>query len=314
MRTLLVTTLLLAACGDDALDLATPDNCNPLGGSRCIAPWPSSVYEVDDATTETGRRLAVPTNTLPTNIDNIAFDPTPYNRHDGFSSSAPMITAFETGVDGANLVHYSNFPASLTDASPTVLIDMSTGELVPHFAELDARVTDAPASQALFIRSSELLKGGTRYVAAIKKSLKAKGGGELPIPDGFQALVDGEKTSHPLLEKVRPRYTEIFAALEAKGIAKSDLVVAWDFTTQSRASVRADLVDARTVTLAMAGANGAGLNFTSTDTVQGDTRIARRIDGTFDTPLFLSNQTATFTTKFLRDGSGKPMANGLYRV
>ena len=68
MRTLLVTMILLAACGgDDALDLATPDNCNPLGGSRCIVPWPSSVYEVDDATTETGRRLAVPENTLPTN-------------------------------------------------------------------------------------------------------------------------------------------------------------------------------------------------------------------------------------------------------
>ena len=314
MRTLLVTTLLLAACGDDALDLATPDNCNPLGGSRCIAPWPSAVYEVDDPGTATGRKLAVPENTLPTNIDNIVFDPTPYNRHDGFSSAAPMIAAFDTGVDGSNLVHYSNFAASITDASPTVLIDMSTGELVPHFAELDARVTDDPASQALFIRSSELLKGGTRYVAAVKKTLKAPGGGELPIPEGFQALVDGEKTSHPLLEKVRPRYTEIFAALEAKGINKTDLVVAWDFTTQSRASVRADLLDARTATLAAAGANGASLDFTSTDTAQSDPRIARRIDGTFDTPLFLSNKTATFTTKLLRDGGGKPMANGLYRV
>ncbi len=315
MRTLLVTMILLAACGgDDALDLATPDNCNPLGGSRCIAPWPSSVFEVDDATTETGRRLAVGETTLPTNIDNIAFDPAPYNRHDGFSSSAPVITAFETGIDGSNLVYHPNYAASLTPASPTVLIDMSTGELVPHFAELDARATDTPASQTLFLRSAKMLKGSTRYVAAIKKTLKAKGGGELPISAGFQAILDGEKTTHPLLEKVRPRYTEIFAALEAKGIAKTDLVVAWDFTTQSRATVRADLLDARTVTLAMAGTAGAALNFTSTDTVQTDTRIARRIDGTFDTPLFLSNQTATITTKLLRGADGKPMASGLYRV
>ncbi len=315
MRTLLVTTILLAACGgDDALDLATPDNCNPLGGSRCIAPWPSSVYEVDDATTETGRRLAVGENTLPTNIDNIAFDPAPYNRHDGFSSSAPMLTAFPTGIDGSNLVDHPDYAASLTPASPTVLIDMSTGELVPHFAELDARATDTPASQALFLRSAKMLKGGTRYVAAIKKTLKATGGGELPISEGFQAILDGEKTSHPLLEKIRPRYTEIFAALEAKGIAKTELVVAWDFTTQSRATVRADLLDARTVTLAMAGTDGAALNFTSTDTVQTDTRIARRIDGMFDTPLFLSNKTATITTKLLRGADGKPMASGLYRV
>ena len=314
MRTLLVTTLLLAACGDDALDLATPDNCNPLGGARCVAPWPSAVYEIDDPATETGRKLDVPVDTLPTNIDGIAFDPTSYNRHDGFSSAAPMITAFPTGIDGANLVHYSNYAASVTDASPTVLIDMSTGELVHHFAELDARVADDPASQALFLRSAKMLKGGTRYVAAIKKTLKAKGGGELPIPEGFQAILDDEKTSHPLLEKIRPRYTEIFAALEAKGIAKTDLVVAWDFTTQSRSTVRADLLDARTATLAMAGTDGAGLDFTATDTAQTDTRIARRIDGTFDAPLFLSNKTATVTTKFLRDADGKPMANGLYRV
>ncbi len=318
MRTLLVSTLFLtavAACGgDDALDLDTPDNCNPLGGSRCITPWPSAVYEVDDAATETGKRLGIPASTLPTNIDGILFDPTPLNRFDGFSSSAPMVTAFSTGVDDSNLVKHPNYPASLTAASPTVVIDMSTGELVPHFAELDVRGADTPASQALFLRTSKMLKGSTRYVVAIKKTLKAKGGGELPISDGFQALVDGTKTSHPLLEGVRPRYAEIFAALEAKGIAKPDLVVAWDFTTQSRSTVRADLLDARTVTLAMAGTDGATLNYTATDMAQGDTRIARRIDGTFDAPLFLSNEMATRSTTLLRDDGGKPRASGLYRV
>ncbi|MDB4961190.1 MAG: hypothetical protein JWP01_1189 [Myxococcales bacterium] len=314
MRTLLVTTLLLAACGSDDLDLATPDHCNPVGGTRCMTPWPSAVFEVDDSTTATGRRINVPAGTLPKNIDGIEFDPAPYNRHDGFSSSAPLIAAFETGIDGSNLVHYTNYAASITDASPTVLINMETGELVPHFAELDARVADDPAHQALFIRSAKMLAGGTRYVAAIRKTLKAPGGGELPIAEGFQALIDGTITTHPLLEKVRPRYLEIFAALEAHGIAKTDLVVAWDFTTASRASVRADLLDARTATLAMTGTNGSALDFTSTDMAQGDTRIARRIDGTFDAPLFLTNQTASLSTKLVRDADGKPMATGLYRI
>lgn len=316
MRTILVSLLLVgAACGgDDARDLGTPDHCNPLGGTRCAVPFPSSVYEDDDSTTETGRRLAVTENALPTNIDNVAFDPTSFNRWDGFSSAAPLLMAFPTGVDPSNLVHYSNYDASVTDASPTVLIDMSTGELVHHFAELDERTKDTPEHQALFIRSAQLLKGGTRYVAAIKKTLKAKGGGELPMPEGFLAIVDGAETTHPLLEKIRPRYTEIFAALEAKGIAKDDLVVAWDFTTASRTMVRQDLVDARAVTLAMAGTNGAGLDFTSTEVAQSDARFAKRFTGEFDAPLFLSNETATFTTKFLRDAGGKPMASKLYRV
>src|SRR5438477_234684 len=115
----------LLACGSGATDLATPQRCNPLGGSSCMTPWPSAIYEV-----------------------------------------------------------------------------------------------------------------------AIKKTLKAKGGGELPIPEGFQAILDGTDTSHTLLEAVRPRYVDIFAALAAHGIDKSDVVTAWDFTTASRESVRADLLNA----------------------------------------------------------------------
>ena len=32
-----------------------------------MTPWPSSVFEVADTTTATGRHLAIPENTLPTN-------------------------------------------------------------------------------------------------------------------------------------------------------------------------------------------------------------------------------------------------------
>ena len=98
MRKLLIPTLLLAACGGDA-DLATPDQCNPFGGSRCITPWPSALYETDDAASETGRRLAVPAGALPTNIDGIPLDPAISNKWDGFSSAAPPVIAFDTGID-----------------------------------------------------------------------------------------------------------------------------------------------------------------------------------------------------------------------
>lgn len=315
MRALLVSLTLIAACGGGDKDLATPDECNPLGGSSCITPWPSAIYEVDDASSRTGRRLAIPAGALPTNIDGIPVAPDLYNQMDGFSSAAPLVTAFATGVDGSNLVHYSNFPASVTADSPTVLIDMSTGELVHHFAELDARVPEQPNRQALYIRSAKMLKGSTRYAAAIKKTLKAKDGSELPVPEGFQAIVDGEKTTHPLLERVRPRYEEIFAALEQHGIAKQDLVVAWDFTTASRESVQSDLLEARTATLAAAGTNGANLTYTATEGTSSDARIALRITGEYDAPLLLTNGGSTaMTTRLLRDGNGKPMTMGTYKV
>jgi hypothetical protein len=314
VRTLVISTLLLVACGDR--DLATPNPCNPLGGARCMTPWPSAIYERDDASSATGRRLDIPAGALPTNVDNIPIEPTLYNAYDGFSPAAPITTAFSTGIDGSNLVSFRDIGKSLTPDSPTVLIDMSTGQLVAHFAELDSRGADTPASQALFIRSAQLLKGSTRYVVAIKTTLKAAGGGALPIPEGFQAILDGERTSHPLLERMRPRYTDIFAALEAHGIARADLVVAWDFTTRSRAQVQADLVDARTAALAMTGTDGSALDFTiTTDVAPMDGKIARRIDGTFDAPLFLTDGgSAAPSTTLVRDGAGRPMATGLYRA
>ena len=305
-----------AACGGGDLELATPAPCNPLGGTICITPWPSALYERDDATSRSGRRLAFPDGALPVNVDGIRVDAAPLNELDGFSSAAPMITAFPTGVDPTSLVHYSRYEASVTAASPTVIVDMSTGQLVHHFAELDAPAAATPDRQALYIRPAAMLKGSTRYAVAIKRTLKAKGGGELPIPEGFQAILDGERTTHDRLEAVRPRYTEIFAALEAHGIAKTDLVTAWDFTTASRESVRADILGPRDAALAAMGANAANLTYAVTaDMPSSDTRIARRIDGQFDAPLFLSNGGSTApTVRLVRGPDGKPVTSGMYRV
>jgi hypothetical protein len=306
----------LGACGGK--DLSTPSACNPLGGSACITPWPSSLYEKDDAATETKRRLAIPKGALPKNFDNIELEPALFNGQDGFSYSAPAIIAFESGVDGSNLVDYKRIAESVTDASPTVVIDMSTGELVHHFAELDAREPDKVASQALYIRPAKMLKPATRYAIAIKKTLKAKGGGELEISEGFQAILDGEETSHSLLEKMRPRFADIFAKLEAKGVTKDSLVVAWDFTTRSRANVQNDLFYARKAALEMMGTNGSALSYTiDADTVPSDTRYARRIDGTYDAPHFLANDgnpPYPPSVKLTRDSAGNPMPTGLYKA
>jgi hypothetical protein len=315
MRQFLILPLLLAAaCGET--DLSTPTPCNPLGGSACVTPWPSAIYEVDDPKTETKRRLAIPPGALPKNFDGIEVNGENYADQDGFSYAAPMMIAFETGVDGSALMNAKQIEMSVTAASPTVLVDMSTGELVHHFAELDAREPDKIASQALYIRPAAMLKPATRYAVAIKKTLKAKDGGELPISEGFQAILSNTTTSHTLLEKVRPRYTDIFAALDAKGIAKDSLVVAWDFTTRSRANVQNDLFHAREAALAMMGTNGSALSYTVTeDYAPSDTRFARRIEGTFDSPLFLTMGGGYGPgISLTRDAQGRPQPMGLYRA
>jgi hypothetical protein len=317
----LTGSCLVAACGgdggDDGIDLGVSQECNPLGFA-CANPWPSSIYEVADAASPTGRRLNVQIGTLPTNIDDIRIEPALFNTMDGFSSAAPIVTVFPAGVDPANLPHYSDFAASVAAGSPTVLLDMETGELVHHFAEIDMQgpAVARPDRQALYIRPARMLEGGRRYAVAIKRTLKAPGGGDLPIAPGYQSILDDTRTNHALLEAVRPRYTEIFAALAQHGIQPTDLVSAWDFTTASRDSRRADLIDARTATLAAAGVDGANLTFNVVTSVpSSDPLIALRIDGTYQAPLFLSNGgAATSSTQLLRGADGKPMANGLYDV
>jgi hypothetical protein len=305
-----------AACGDNGShgpDIAP--ECNPLGGDRCVLPFPTSLYLADDPDSPTGVRVDIPAGALPANEDGMAIDPALFNSHDGFSPAAPILAAFAVGVDPANLPGWTDFDASLAQDSPTVLLDMETGELVPHFAELDARA-DFPEEQALYIRPAVLLAGGRRYAVAIKTSLKAQGGGELPRPDGFQSILDGSTTDHERLERIRPRYSEIFAALEEHGIQPDDLVVAWDFVTGSRESMRRDMLAARDAALALLADSMGSLEIEITrDEPSGDPRFARDIEGFFEAPLFLSDGgEATVASQLLRGSDGLPQPDGLYKV
>jgi hypothetical protein len=158
------------------------------------------------------------------------------------------------------------------------------------------------------------LHGGTRYAVGIRKSLQAKDGGPLPISPGFESLLAGTTTDHPLLEKVRPRYADIFAAFEAEGISRDDLVVAWDFTTASDEYMRKDLISARDQAMAEMGTAGANLDFEVTRTdPDGDPTIRSRIEGTYDSPLFLTQDGRfNFNTTLARGADGLPEYQGMY--
>ena len=284
-----LVALTLAACGDDgsdALKLSVADNCNPLGIAHCMAPWPSSAYEVADATAATGRRLDIPAGGLLINANSDVVAPTPWNKADGFSAAAAIVTAFPGGVDGSNLVDQQHFGDSLTDASPTVIIDLTTMQRVAHMAELDVPSAATPDDQALYLRPAARLIGGHRYAVAIKKTLKGKGGADLPISTGFQALLDGTLTTHPLLERMRPGFADVLAALSTQNLAPADLVVAWDFTVASDAFVRRLPTAARDRALAQLDLTPSTVRIVDDQAQDGAFR--RRIDGFLTAPLFLT--------------------------
>src|SRR5689334_9843745 len=125
-------TAALAACGSSDTSLHVRAECNPLGDNHCMTPWPSSAFEVEDATSATGRRLAIPLGALPKNVDGDETDPAGWNVADGFSPAAPMVMSWKGGVSPQGLPPVDNMDISLSADSPTVILDMTTGTRVAH--------------------------------------------------------------------------------------------------------------------------------------------------------------------------------------
>ncbi len=296
-----------AACGDDdPLHLDVPPECNPLQGGACLAPWPTSTYLVADGASPTGVSLEIPVGAIPPGNSGQPFDPTRLNGRSGFSPATQIVAHFDVGLDGANLAGPGEIDASLTDASPTVILDAESGQRVAHFAEVDVNVGMDPSRQALYVRPAARLGGGRRYLVAIKQTLRAAGGGDIAVPAGFGALVSGTVTDNPRLEAMRPRYdNDIFVRLEAAGMPRDSLLLAWDFVTAPDEELRADLAQTASAAATFVTQNPSAIALHDV-TVELDPRpgIARRVRFTFDSPSVRD------ASGLLRDASGRPEVRG----
>lgn len=295
-----------AACSDDVV--ATRAECNPLGTAGCVLPWPSSMYEREDASSPTGVRLDLPLGALPSNIDDVDIDPAWMNLRTGFSPMTQILLAFPGGVDDSNLVFHDDMAASVTDASPTVIVDLTTGERVAHFAEVDVNEVTNLDEQILYLRPAVRLAGNRRYAVGIRKSLRGKGGGELPISAAFRAMLDGGASGHARFDAAaRGRYPATFEALEAAGVARTDLVVAFDFTTADDAAMIADPLAARDAAMAVVG-DAESVPYTITvDERDPAAGIARIVRFEYTTPQIADPRGLA---GFHRDGAGKVTVQG----
>ena len=307
MRTLLACSLLLVACGGDdgPIHLDVPPECNPLQGGACLAPWPVSSFLVASEASPTGVVLAFPAGAVPPGNGGAAFDPAHLNGKSGYSPATQIVAHFGVPLDGANLAGPAAIAGSLDAASPTIILDAATGARVAHFAEVDANALPGdPTRQALYLRPTTRLAGGHRYIVAVTSALRAADGAAIEVPAGFAAIVSGTVTDNARLEALRPSYDDIFAKLAAAGVAKDQLLLAWDFTTAADADLRRDLLAARDAAAAAQGAGGANLMLHDI-VVEPNPRpgIARKVTFTFDAP------TVADAGGLLREG-GAPVARG----
>jgi hypothetical protein len=137
---------------------------------------------------------------------------------DGFSPGQTILTHLP-GATITGLPTQDTLAASVTTMSPTILLDADTGELVPHFAELDQELpTELDENRAFMIRPVVRLGDATRYIVAIRHVVDKN---NMPIPPSpvFQALRDGATSCDPSVALRRGLYDDIFAKLEKAGIA-----------------------------------------------------------------------------------------------
>ncbi|HEY1555127.1 MAG TPA: hypothetical protein VGF94_09885 [Kofleriaceae bacterium] len=298
---------LVAACGDSSSS-SIPSQCNPLGGEGCLLPWPSATYEVADATSATGYRLAIPDNAMPVNVDGILVDPSKVNRWDGFSPTGFLLAAFPNGVSATNLPPFSDPDQSLAAGSPIILLDMDTGERAPFFAEVDQNVSD-PAKADLIIRPLARLHTGAHYAVAIRNTVVDPSGAALPVPAAFAAARDGKGFDHPRFADLAKREQDVFTALATAGVDKSELVVAWDYTTASDAFLTNDLTTMMAAAVPAIGDTGANLTFSATAQPAIPNIYASYV-GTFKSPNFLTDGENNDSI-INRDASGNPQLMGM---
>lgn len=321
----LVLALLLIGCPSSEeeptpapIDLLVADGCEGMApiNHHCLLPWPSDTWLVDDPSTVTGKRLEYNPDAFPLNINGAPFDVSAYSYRDGFSPSSQILTMFDPDVDTFNtpgLAHEGEYDKSLAADSPTIILNLDTGERVPHMVEIDARAHEddqtqfVPDKALLYLRPARNLEPNTSYAVALRNIVLADGTTAEPNAV-FEALRDGTITTSQTIEDRRARYEAMFASLETAGVPKGDLVQAWTFHTASDENLTKALLHMRDDGLARMADAGFECTVEDVQDSPEDNVRFRRIDGTFKIPLYMDGDQPPVRAVF--DDDGIPVFQG----
>ena len=291
-----------------------PPGCDPLSVTECALPWPSNLYLVEDAARPTGFTLTFGPESLPKNNEGKHIEPGPWTRMDGYGLGTPLMVHFPS-VDVAGLATEYDTDPSLSPAAPIVWLAVDGDQVsrVPYSVELDAR-TDDPSRQLLVVRPAIILEEGRRYVVAFRGLAKSNGD-VFPPSDAFRLLRDGLAAGNEDLEWRTPRFEDIFGVLEAQGVARSELQLAWDFVTASSDGLHGHMRTVVQRAFDATGEQGAELlideiqEFTQAE----NAHIAYELRGRFKVPHFMQKvplEGDTVAWIFNRDEAGLPAQNG----
>jgi hypothetical protein len=326
IATLLIAMLLLPGCLDSSgnpvttnddvdnsndtpepetdLTVAVPhtDGCDNLNALHCLLPFPSDAFLIEDETTVTGLRVNYAENTLPVSgtLSNSggSVQIESLNLLDGMSISTQIMTAFTTLPNLTGVANQYSIGLSIEPGHATTILNLDTGEKVPHWVEIDARADDA-SSAIVFIRTLRSLEPNTAYGIGIS-------GLDVTPSTAFQAILDGYQTDAPDVEARQESMYTLIQALNTSGHDVENLKEAWQFHTASLDSIVGPMLSMRADALGRLGDDGINCTVESveTDWMDDTDTDFRLIKGTYTVPQYLEWQNPP--SKISTDANGTP--------
>jgi hypothetical protein len=310
------------------IDFATPQDagrCDYLDLAVCLQPWPNDYFTIADRTTGSGRRLNLDLQSMPKNVEGKPIDPADYNRNDGFSPGAMIVTkvpGLETrrAFDRSGIVPNTDMARAFAPDQPVVLINTRTHGRALAWAELDANPKD-PKDVNLIVRPGRNLDEATRYVVALR-DLKDADGRRIAPTKEFRVFRDRVITTNRTIEGRRPHMESLFRTLAEAGIDRDGLVRAWDFTTASETNLSERMLSIRDdafgklgdTNLADLKVQGDSPRFLVTHVTENpNAKLARIVEGKILVPCYLDKPGCPPGSRFLYPpGSthGPPLRDG----
>jgi hypothetical protein len=306
------------AGSDSGGDASSPPllegDCDPLVPSHCGLPFPSDVWLRADPSglNPSGKSVRFGPTTLPARVsDGQHFPPERFFEFDGWSPSHAPMTHLP-GATAAGCATPADIALSLTEASPSVLLDVESMQRVPHWVDVDQSVS-SDDERMFMIRPAVRLRDGARYIVAIRRVVDASAVLIEPSPT-FLALRDDLSSEEHSVNARRALYADIFAKLESAGVARSELQLAWDYTTATKSGLTRQLVSMRDQALGTVGADGPELSVKSVQE-NPNPELLRRIVVTMKVPLYLTlggvfDPSQPLPRLVLDEATGLPRQNG----
>lgn len=276
-------------------------DCNPAGAA-CLLPFPSSVFEVVDASTASGLRVDLPEAASFAGLKG-SYD---WEQPDGFSAIGSIAAYLPDGGTASDLP--IDYAAAMQPTAVVAIVDADAtsptwGERVP----LKAEIVESEQGGGLLVLTplAAFLPSG-RYAVVVSTALRDAAGEPLQPTEEMAGLL-GTGPIPEGLEELATYYEDLVVlARLGLGWKPADIAMMWDFHVRSDEEVTADL-------RSMAAQGAAWLEQNPPDPQISDGYPANsrtRYDVTFDVPLWRDHR----FDPLHRDADGAPEPVGTYEI